>query len=239
MIKGRIHSIESMGLVDGPGIRFIVFMQGCNLNCAFCHNIDSLNHKGGKEYTKEELIKMILRYKPYFKSNGGVTFSGGEPLLQWEFLIDILKLCKEHNIHTVLDTSGVGVGHYDEILEYVDLVLLDIKHVTAEGYKKVTLKTMDKFNEFLEVLQRKNTPIWIRQVVTPGLTDSDKYMDELYEFLKGIKNIEKIEFLPYHVLGVSKYETMNIKYRLEGVPPMDKEKTKLLEKAIRKKLNLE
>lgn len=234
MIKGKIHSIESMGLVDGPGIRVIVFMQGCALRCKYCHNPDTWVNEGGKEYTPEELVKKLSRFKSYFQtSGGGVTFSGGDPLRQPEFLLETLKLCKENGIHTCLDTAGVGFGDYDEILKYTDLVLFDVKDVTREGYKNVTLIDMDESLNFMEALNRNNTKVWIRHVVVPNLTDGEEHILELKEFIKKIKNVEKIELLPYHLLGVNKYETMGIKYTLEGVQPMDKEIIKKYEELLK------
>ena len=164
-MKGRIHSFESMGLLDGPGIRTIVFMQGCNLRCLFCHNPDTWALSGGDEYTPEELVTKISKFKAYFdKSGGGATFSGGEPLLQKEFLIEALKLCKERGIHTTIDTAGVGHGDYEEILKYVDLVLLDIKHYDDEKYKDLVGRNMDEFNKFKEALNKSNCKVWIRNV---------------------------------------------------------------------------
>ncbi|MDY6012411.1 pyruvate formate-lyase-activating protein [Clostridium sp.] len=233
MTTGRIHSIESMGLVDGPGIRVVVFFQGCSLRCKYCHNPDTWEYGGGEEYTASELVDKIKRYKPYFEtSNGGVTFSGGEPLRQPEFLIEALKLCKQEGIHTCIDTSGFGVGMYDEILKYTDLVLFDIKELTKENYKKVTLMNIDESLKFLEAVQRNGTKMWIRHVVVPGLTDGEEHIRELKEFISTLKNVEKVELLPYHVLGVNKYEKMGIKYPLEGVEPMDKEKIKEYEKIL-------
>lgn len=224
MIKGRIHSIESMGLVDGPGIRVVVFFQGCALRCKYCHNPDTWGNGEGEEYTPEELVKKIERFKPYFKqSGGGVTLSGGDPLRQPEFLLEVLKLCKERDIHTCLDTSGYGLGDYDEILKYTDLVLFDIKHFTREGYKNITQLEIDESLNFLSAMERNNTKIWIRHVVVPGLTDGEEHIKALGEYIKGIKNVEKIELLPYHLLGVNKYENMGIKYPLEGVPAMDRD----------------
>lgn len=233
MTTGRIHSIESMGLVDGPGIRVVVFFQGCSLRCKYCHNPDTWEYGGGEEYTASELVDKIKRYKPYFEtSNGGVTFSGGEPLRQPEFLIEALKLCKQEGIHTCIDTSGFGVGMYDEILKYTDLVLFDIKELTKENYKKVTLMNIDESLKFLEAVQRNGTKMWIRHVVVPGLTDGEEHIRELKEFISTLKNVEKVELLPYHVLGVNKYKKMGIKYPLEGVEPMDKEKIKEYEKIL-------
>ena len=207
MIVGHIHSMESMGLVDGPGIRSVVFFQGCALRCKFCHNPDTWEFQGGEEMTPEALVKKISRFKPYFKQNGGVTFSGGEPLMQPEFLLKTLKLCKQEGIHTCIDTAGFGQGDYNEILSYTDLVLLDLK-----------------------ALERNGTKLWIRHVVVPGLTDSKEHMQELKEYIDRIPNVEKVELLPYHLLGTNKYEVMNLSYPLKGVPAMDKERTKQLQK---------
>lgn len=231
MIKGRIHSIETMGLVDGPGIRVVVFFQGCALRCLYCHNPDTWVENEGEEYTAEALVKKLARFKSYFsKSGGGVTFSGGDPLRQGEFLLEALKLCKAEGINTCIDTSGVGTGNYDEILKYTDLVLYDVKHLTEDGYLDMTGLKYDETKKFLEACKRNNTKIWIRQVVVPGKTDSEEYMYKLKAFVEDLKNVEKVELLPYHLLGVNKYEVMGIKYRLDGVEAMDKEKCKELQK---------
>lgn len=233
MLKGKIHSVETMGLVDGPGIRVVVFFQGCALRCLYCHNPDTWEENGGEEYTAEELVKKISKFKNYFKSSGGgVTISGGDPLRQPEFLLEVLKLCKEKEIHTCLDTSGVGKGNYDEILKYTDLILYDVKHLTEEGYKDMTGLKLNETKNFLDAAQRAGTKMWIRQVVVPGKTDSEEYMLKLNDFIKGLKNVEKVELLPYHLLGVNKYEVMGVKYRLEGVPAMDKDKCKELYKYL-------
>ena len=233
MIKGKIHSVESMGLVDGPGIRVVVFMQGCTLRCLYCHNPDTWTLDGNKDaldFTPEELVNKISRFRSYFeKSGGGVTFSGGDPLKQPEFLKETLKLCKEAGIHTTLDTSGVGFGDYEEILKYTDLVLYDVKHLTREGYKDMTGIEIDETQKFLEACKKMGTKMWIRQVVVPGKTDSEEYIRELGKFIKTLDNVEKVELLPYHLLGVNKYETLGIKYRLEGLEAMDKELYKFLE----------
>ena len=226
MIVGHIHSMESMGLVDGPGIRTVIFLQGCALRCKFCHNPDTWEFQGGEELTPEALVKKISRFKPYFKGNGGVTFSGGEPLMQPEFLLEVLKLCRQEEIHTCIDTAGFGQGEYDEILSYTDLVLLDLKEITKPAYEAMTGRPMDRFDDFLEALKRNNTKIWIRHVVVPGLTDSEEHMKELKAYIDRIPNVEKVELLPYHLLGINKYEVMNLSYPLSGVPAMDKERTK-------------
>ncbi|EHI98245.1 pyruvate formate-lyase activating enzyme [Clostridium sp. DL-VIII] len=233
MVRGNIHSIETMGLVDGPGIRVVVFFQGCALRCKFCHNPDTWACSGGEEYTPEELVKKIERFKTYFASSGGgVTFSGGEPLRQPEFLLEVLKLCKIKGIHTCIDTAGYGFGNYDEILKYTDLVLFDIKHYTREGYKNITLMEIDESLNFLEAMKRNNTKMWIRHVVVPGLTDEETHLRSLKEFIDTIPNVEKVELLPYHMLGVNKYEGLGIKYPLEGIKAMDKELTKKYQKDI-------
>lgn len=236
MIKGKIHSVESMGLVDGPGIRVVVFMQGCTLRCLYCHNPDTWTLDGNKDaldFTPEELVNKISRFRSYFeKSGGGVTFSGGDPLKQPEFLKETLKLCKEAGIHTTLDTSGVGFGDYEEILKYTDLVLYDVKHLTREGYKDMTGIEIDETQKFLEACKKMGTKMWIRQVVLPGKTDSEEYIRELGKFIKTLDNVEKVELLPYHLLGVNKYETLGIKYRLEGLEAMDKEACKALYKFL-------
>ena len=225
MTVGRVHSMESMGLVDGPGIRTVIFFQGCSLRCRFCHNPDTWEFNSGEITDPETLVKKISRFKPYFKNTGGVTFSGGEPLMQPDFLLETLKLCKQENIHTCIDTAGYGMGSYDEILEYTDLVLLDLKHVSETDYKQMTGRTMNRFQEFLSALEKSETPIWIRHVVVPGITDSQEHMKNLKTYISTIPNVEKVELLPYHLLGKNKYEVMGIPYSLDGVPAMDKEKT--------------
>lgn len=230
MIKGSIDSIESMGLVDGPGIRTVVFMNGCKLRCKYCHNPEMWTKKESN-ITPQELVKKILRNKPYFKrNNGGVTFSGGEPLLQPEFLLETCKLLKEENIHIALDTAGQGLGNYAEILKYIDLVLLDIKHTDKDEYQKLTSYSIDESLKFIEALNKSNKKVWIRQVIVPGLMDNDKYLKDLIKVLRNIKNIERIDFLPYHKLGREKYISMNIPYPLENVEEMDKQKSENLYK---------
>lgn len=225
MVKGSIDSVETMGLVDGPGIRYVVFLQGCKLRCLFCHNPETWKMEEKNMTTAEELIDKIKRYKNYFGKEGGVTFSGGDPLCQPEFLLECLKQCKQEGIHTCLDTSGVGCNKeiYPEILSYTDLVILDIKAVTPEAYKKMTGYPMKDFLEFLELCQKLEKKLWLRQVIVPGINDTEEYILELKKYIKNIKNVERVELLPYHLYGVEKYKKLGIPYRLDGVPAMKKE----------------
>lgn len=237
MHQGFIHSLESMGLVDGPGIRAVVFFQGCHLRCQYCHNPDTwrLHEKAAASYTPEELVKRLVRFKPYFKNNGGITFSGGEPLLQKDFLLETLKLCKKEGLHTCLDTAGMGVGGYDEILSFTDLVLFDIKHYTPEGYMHVTGQNIEESLRFMDALKLAGTPLWLRHVVVPGLTDSKEHLEGLSEYIKSLKNdlnIQKIELLPYHVLGKEKYHRLQIPYRLEDTEPMNAAVTESWQKKL-------
>ena len=229
-MKESIDSIETFGLVDGPGIRCVVFFNGCKLRCKYCHNPEMWQKKDNN-YSVEEVYKKIMRCKPYFKNNGGVTFSGGEPLLHSDFIIEISKLLRKENIHIALDTAGHGFGNYDEILKYVDLVLLDIKHTNKKDYKELTGGNIDEADEFIRSLNKSNRNVWIRQVVVPGIMDNDEYLISLSNKLKTIKNIERIDFLPYHKLGREKYIAMNIPYPLENTPEMNKDECqKLYEK---------
>lgn len=223
MNKGAVDSIETFGLVDGPGIRTVVFLSGCKLRCKYCHNPE-MWVRGQENYTPEELAIKILRNKNYFGNKGGVTFSGGEPLLQGDFIISVAKILKKDNIHIALDTAGVGNGNYEEILKYVDLVLLDIKHTKEEDYLELTGRSMDEFLKFVEVLNKMEKSVWIRQVIVPGIMDNDNYLKSLVKTIRKIKNVERIDFLPYHKLGISKYEKLGIDYPLKDVPEMDKGK---------------
>lgn len=232
---GYIHSIETMGLLDGPGIRIVVFFQGCPLRCLFCHNPDTWNPGNNLKIEAKEIVDMVRKYRSYIEEGGGITISGGEPLLQSEFLLEVLKLCKKAGIHTCIDTSGNGYDDnlLDEILKYTDLILLDIKALNNTNYKKITGNTMDKFNYFLKRVQELNKKLWIRQVIVPGINDNEEYILKLKKFIKNIKNVEKVELLPYSLIGVSKYEKLGIIYRLDGVEAMDKKRCRELEKLLR------
>lgn len=224
MIKGSVDSIETFGLVDGPGIRTVVFLNGCGLRCKYCHNPEMWN-KRDLNYTPEEIVKRIIRNKPYFKNNGGATFSGGEPLLQYDFLVETCKQLKKEKIQIAIDTAGIGNGNYKELFDTIDIVLLDIKHITKEGYINVTGKDhLDKFFEFVEQLNKTNIDVWIRQVIVPGINDNKEYMNNLVTFLKNnIKNVKRVDFLPFHRLGREKYLKLDIPYPYEDKNDMDKE----------------
>ena len=222
-MKASIDSIESFGLVDGPGIRTVIFFNGCKLRCKYCHNPEMWNIKD-KNYSIEDLLTKIKRFKPYYRNNGGVTFSGGEPLLQVDFLIELCKVLKQESIHIALDTAGCGIGKYDELLKYIDLVILDIKHIDLEGFKDLTGTEKTESLRFIESLNKSNKKVWIRQVVVPGVNDNEDYVIRLSKFLKNINNIEKIEFLPYHKLGSEKYEKLGIENPYKEKIEISKEK---------------
>ncbi|MBR3161870.1 MAG: pyruvate formate lyase-activating protein [Bacilli bacterium] len=235
MIKGSVNSIETFGLVDGPGIRTVVFLNGCSLRCKYCHNPE-MWEMGDYNYTPSELAKKIIRNKNYFRrNNGGVTFSGGEPLLQSKFIIEVAKILKKEKIHVAIDTAGVGLGDYKEVLKYVDLVILDIKHTDGKEYKKLTGKEIDESLKFIDVLNKSNKKVWIRQVVVPGLMDSKEYTDSLIDTLINIKNIERVDFLPYHKLGSEKYIKLGIRNPYKNMIEMDKDKCQKLYNEFLKK----
>ena len=193
---GYINKLETMSTVDGPGIRVTVFMQGCSLRCKFCHNPETWILKKGNQYTSDELVEKILKYKNYIE-DGGVTFSGGEPLLQQEFLIEVLKKLKENKIHTCIDTAGIS-NLNKKILKYIDLILLDIKALDNKNYIELTGKSMDDFWDFLKICEKNKKEVWIRQVIIPGINDNKKYVEKLKNILKDYICIKKIELLPYH-----------------------------------------
>ena len=216
----RIHSMESFGTVDGPGIRFVLFLQGCHLKCKYCHNRDTWDIKGGEEKTLEEIIEKIKNYKNYITiSGGGVTVTGGEPLLQVKFLIELFKELKKENIHTCIDTAGMVdiTDDIKELLQYTDLVLLDIKHIDDEKCKNLVGVSNKKELEFAKYLSENNIKIWIRQVLVPGYTDDEKDLLKLRDFLGTLKTVEKVQILKYHNLGKHKWEKMGLRYELEGV----------------------
>ena len=216
----KVHSIESFGTVDGPGIRFVLFLQGCHLQCKYCHNRDTWDIKGGEYKSLEEIVEKIKRYKNYITvSGGGVTVTGGEPLLQVKFLIELFKRLKKEGIHTCIDTSGMVAITDDikEVLKYTDLVLLDIKHIDEEKCKKLVGISNKRELEFAQYLSKNNIKIWIRQVLVPGYTDAEDDLLKLKKFIKSLKTVEKVQVLPYHSMGRFKWEKLGFKYELEDV----------------------
>lgn len=222
-MKGKIHSFETFGTVDGPGTRFVIFFQGCPLRCKYCHNPDTWETTGGKEYTTEEVVTEILKYNKYYR-NGGVTVSGGEPLMQIDFVIELFQKLKQYNIHTAIDTSGFlfnekQIDKYLELIKYTDLFLLDIKHIDND--KHIALTTGENKNtlSFAKFLSDNNKETWIRYVLVPDITTPIDYCFELKEFIDNLPNVTKVEVLPYHTMGVHKYKKMGLDYPLKNVQP--------------------
>jgi len=234
MVKGRIHSIESFGAVDGPGIRFVAFMQGCPMRCEFCHNPDTWDPAAPVQYemSPEELLERVKRYRSYIK-RGGVTLSGGEPLMQAGFVTEFFSLCREEGFHTALDTSGaIFTAASRKALDAADLVLLDVKTADDALHKSYTGHTRANNRATLDYLQSVGKPVWIRHVVVPGRTDSDASLTQLREYLEPYTVIEKIELLPYHTMGSYKYTEMGLKYPLEGVPALSHQRLKEAEMIV-------
>ncbi len=230
-IKGYIHSTESFGSVDGPGVRFVIFVSGCPMRCQFCHNPDTWNMQAGEERSADELLKTALRYRSYWKNGGGITVSGGEPLLQIDFLIDLFKKAKEQGIHTTIDTSGAPFtreepffGKFKTLMEYTDLLLLDIKHIDDEKHKTLTGRTNQNILDLARYLSDTGKPVWIRHVLVPERSDYDEYLEQLNDFIQTLKNLERVEVLPYHTLGEYKWKELGYDYPLEGIEPPSKER---------------
>lgn len=224
-MKGRIHSLESFGTVDGPGIRFVIFLQGCPLRCLYCHNPDTWAFSEGESKESDYLVEEVMKYKAYI-SNGGVTISGGEPLAQIDFVIDVLRKLKEQGIHTCVDTSGyyfneVNKAKYDELLKVCDLFLLDIKHIDQKKHLALTGVSNENTLAFAQYLSENKKSMWIRHVLVPGYSDDLDDLKQLREFIDSLNAVEKVEVLPYHTMGENKYKQMNIEYRLKGVEPPD------------------
>lgn len=229
-MKGRIHSFESFGTVDGPGIRFVVFLQGCPLRCQYCHNPDTWGF-GGEEYSAEEVANRALKYKNYFGDNGGVTVTGGEPLLQLDFVIELFKILKSKGMNTCVDTSGITfdsqnektLEKFKELLPLTDLFMLDIKHIDDEACKKLTGQGNARTLAFARFLSENKKKLWIRQVIVPNLTDNEEDLKKTRAFIDSLDTVEKVEVLPYHTLGVVKYEKLGLDYVLKGVEKPAKE----------------
>lgn len=215
----KVHSFESFGAVDGPGIRFVIFLQGCHLECKYCHNRDTWDINSGKYESLDEIFTKVIRYKNYICPNGGVTVTGGEPLLQVKFLVELFKKLKEENIHTCIDTSGMVsiTDDIKELLSYTDLVLLDIKHIDDNKCRDLVGKSNKLELEFAKYLSDNNIKMWIRQVIVPGYTDNKEDLLKLKDFIGSLKTVEKVELLPYHNIGEFKWKKLGLKYPLEGI----------------------
>ncbi len=237
-MKGRIHSFETFGTVDGPGIRFVIFMQGCPLRCLYCHNPDTWLTEGGKMYEIEETVKFALKYRKYWRGRGGVTVSGGEPLIQIDYVTELFRVLKSEGVHCCVDTSGItfnpqseeSVKKHAELAECADLFLLDIKHIDGAGCKALTGFDNSNTLSFAKFLSDSGKDIWIRQVLLPGYTDDENELKRTREFIDTLKTVKRVEVLPYHTMGEVKYRKLGINYVLSGVAPPDAES---VEKASR------
>lgn len=230
-MQGRIHSIESFGTVDGPGTRFVVFLQGCPMRCAYCHNPDTWEMNAGKLMEPEEVFEQFNRNKTFYK-NGGLTVTGGEPLMQIDFLIDLFTIAKKEDVHTCIDTSGITykahntewIKKLDRLMALTDLVMLDIKHIDSLKHKELTEHQNEDILAFAAYLNEKKVDMWVRHVIVPGLTDDDKYLFDLGYFIGQFSNLKALDVLPYHTMGEAKYKELNMDYKLAGTPAMDKNK---------------
>ena len=231
---GRVHSVESFGSADGPGVRYIVFLKGCNMRCKYCHNPDTWakcgKNDGAKLMTPQEVLKTAMRYKAYWKQTGGITVSGGEALLQIDFVTELFKLAKEKGVNTCLDTSGNPFtveepffGKFNELMKYTDLFMLDIKHIDDEEHKKLTGQTNKNILDMAQYLSKNGKKMWIRHVLVAGITTDERYLKQLREFIDTLKTVERVEVLPYHTLGEFKWKELGIPYQLEGVEPPTEE----------------
>lgn len=234
-IKGRINSFQSLGAVDGPGVRFVVFFKGCPLTCLCCHNPETRPFEGGEEYTASQIVEKALRYREYFGEKGGITLSGGEPIAQPKFAAEILKLCKEKGLHTCIDTSGYTLNDdVKELLKYTDLVLLDVKFTNSEDYVKNAGMEFEDVIKFLDYLKEQNIKTWIRQVIIPTFTDGEENILKLKEIISNYPNIEKTELLPFRKLCQTKYDNMKIEFPLKDVSEPSKETMDNLKELIKK-----
>lgn len=232
-MEGWVHSLQSLGTVDGPGLRYVVFLQGCPLRCVYCHNPDTWDPAGGAVMDTEELVEKILRCRPYFGAEGGVTVSGGEPLLQAEFVTQLFARLKREGVHTALDTSGAGdLGKAPALLEVTDLVLLDLKFPTEEGYRQHCRGSLGQTEAFAALVAEKQVPLWVRHVVAPGLNDTLEDMAAVKSWAQRQPTLEKIEWLPFHNLCLEKYQQLGVPFPLANTPPMDRERLDRLVAAL-------
>lgn len=236
-MKGQIHSFETFGSVDGPGVRFVVFLSGCIMRCKYCHNPDTWEH-GENLQSAEEVFDRALRYKSYWGTDGGITVSGGEPMIQAEFVTELFSIAKENAVNTCLDTSGATFNpndteKVDKLLDVTDLVMLDIKHIDDEKHRSLTGCSNKNILAFAKYLDKKNKPVWIRHVVIPGITSDDESLKKMGEFISGLSNVERVETLPYHSMARNKYEKLGMKYPLENVPDATPEQAEYALKVIK------
>lgn len=217
---GRVHSVQSLGAVDGPGLRAVLFLQGCPLRCVYCHNPDTWDTAGGMELTAQAAAERLLRFRPYFQKTGGVTVSGGEPLRQWAFVEDVFTRLQTEGVHTALDTSGIGdPDGAARVLAHTDLVLCDIKFATEEAYRRYTGGSLRAVLDFLALAERMNVPLWVRHVVVPGLTDGKENLSVVAALARRFTNLQRLELLPFQTICQGKYDAMGIPFPLAGTPP--------------------
>lgn len=238
--RARVHSVESFGSVDGPGIRFIIFLKGCKMRCRYCHNPDTWDEHSDDLRTADDLLSQALRYRTYWGKTGGITVSGGEALLQLDFMLDLFRKAKAQGIHTCLDTAAQPFtrnepffSKFEELMKYTDLVLLDIKHIDNEGHRRLTGWGNENILDCARYLSDISKPVWIRHVLVPTITDDDAYLYRLRQFLVTLRNIERIEVLPYHAMGVYKWEKLGIRYTLGGVDSPAQERVRNAERILR------
>lgn len=238
-LKGYVHSLESFGSVDGPGVRYLIFLSGCAMRCQFCHNPDTWNMQAGTLYTADELLKTAMRYRNYWGEEGGITVSGGEPLLQIDFLTELFCKAKEQGIHTTIDTSGNPFTREEpffskmqELMKYTDLVMLDIKHIDNDAHQALTGCANTNILDLAKYLDEIGKPVWIRHVLVPERSDDDAALEKLHAFIETLGNVEKVEVLPYHTLGAYKWKELGYEYPLEGIDPPTKERVENAKKIL-------
>lgn len=238
-IIGNVHSLETFGLVDGPGVRFVVFMQGCAMRCKYCHNPDTWNVNSGEKYTPQQLFDRAYRYHKYWKNNGGITVSGGEPLLQIDFVTEFFRIAKQHGVHTTLDTSSQPFSleesrlrKFEELMKYTDLVLLDLKETDSTKHIELTGHKNENIFQFAKWLSDNGKDMWIRHVLVPNLTDDTKGLEELYGFISTLETVKRVEILPYHTLGLAKWQALGIDYPLDGVRTPTQEEVRKAEEIL-------
>ena len=232
VITGHVNSLETFGLVDGPGVRFVVFMQGCKMRCRYCHNPETWDLSGGEEWTAENLYDRAKRYKTYWRNNGGITVSGGEPLLQKEFVTEFFTLAKKDGVHTALDTSGQPFHEgkdFEKLMNVTDLVILDLKEWNSDKHKSLTGFGNENILAFARWLSDNDKKMWIRHVLVPDLTDDEDSLKEMHDFISTLKTVEKVEILPYHTFGLAKWDKLGIPYSLENAKIPTAEQIKIAE----------